>query len=400
MKIARAIAAMLLTTGAAEAQVSGDAIRIGVLNDRSGIYSDLAGEGSAVAARMAAEEFGGTVLGKPVEILTADHQNRPDVGAGTVRRWLDREGVDAVADVPTSSVALAVQEVTRDGKAIFLMSGPATTALTGAACSPYGFHWTYDTHALATGTARSVVERGGDTWFFLTSDYEFGHQLERDTAEVVKAMEGRVLGGVRHPIGTADFASFLLQAQGSGAEVIGLANAGNDTTTAIKQASNFGITQSGQDLAALLLFISDVHALGLNAAEGLYLTTGFYWDLDDQTRAWSREFEKRTGSMPTMVQAGVYSAVRHYLEAVRNAGTDDPDAVAERMRATPVEDMFAHGGKILPNGRMVHDMYLARVKAPSESRGPWDYYEIVRTIPGAQAYMTAKASGCALVASN
>ncbi|HYD30113.1 MAG TPA: ABC transporter substrate-binding protein, partial [Azospirillaceae bacterium] len=287
-------------------------------------------------------------------------------------------------------------ELTRERGKIFLMSGPGSTRLTGDACSTTGFHWTYDNHAMAAGTGRAMMQEGGNSWYFITADYAFGHDLEKEAANVVKEMGGQVLGTVRHPLSTADFSSFLLQAQGSGAKVIGLANAGGDSINAIKQASEFGITQSGQQLAGLLLFISDIHALGLPAAKGLVLTTGFYWDMDDATRGWSAEFEKRTGRKPTMVHAGVYSAVRHYLKAVQAAGTDDGKAVAQRMRETPIDDMFAKNGKILPNGRMVHDMYLARVKAPDQSKGPWDYYQIVRTIPGDQAYLTAAQSGCPL----
>jgi branched-chain amino acid transport system substrate-binding protein len=396
LRLVTATALIALGAGPALAQISGDVVRIGVLNDRSGIYSDLSGEGSAIAARMAAEEMGNKVAGKPIEIVAADHQNKADVGASVTRQWIDRDGVDAIADVPNSAVALAVQEISRDKKVPFLMSGPATTRLTGDMCSPVGFHWAYDTNALATGTGRAMVEEGGKSWYFITADYAFGHQLEKDTADAVKKMGGEVKGSVRHPLSTADFASFLLQAQGSGAQVIGLANAGGDTINAIKQAASFGITQAGQQLAGLLLFISDVDALGLDVAQGLVLTTGFYWDLDDQTRAWSKKYQERTGKMPTMVQAGVYSAVRHYLKAIQAAGTDDGLKVSQQMHKMPVDDFFARNGKILPNGRMVHDMYLARVKTPAESKEPWDYYRIVRTIPGDQAYQSFEASGCKL----
>jgi branched-chain amino acid transport system substrate-binding protein len=396
LRLVTATALIALGAGPALAQISGDVVRIGVLNDRSGIYSDLSGEGSAIAARMAAEEMGNKVAGKPIEIVAADHQNKADVGASVTRQWIDRDGVDAIADVPNSAVALAVQEISRDKKVPFLMSGPATTRLTGDMCSPVGFHWAYDTNALATGTGRAMVEEGGKSWYFITADYAFGHQLEKDTADAVKKMGGEVKGSVRHPLSTADFASFLLQAQGSGAQVIGLANAGGDTINAIKQAASFGITQAGQQLAGLLLFISDVDALGLDVAQGLVLTTGFYWDLDDQTRAWSKKYQERTGKMPTMVQAGVYSVVRHYLKAIQAAGTDDGLKVSQQMHKMPVDDFFARNGKILPNGRMVHDMYLARVKTPAESKEPWDYYRIVRTIPGDQAYQSFEASGCTL----
>jgi branched-chain amino acid transport system substrate-binding protein len=387
-----------LSTGAALAQGAGafsdGKIKIGVLNDRSGIYADVAGEGSAVAARMAAEEFGNAIDGVPIEIVVADHQNKADIAANLTRQWLDRDQVDVVADVPNSAAALAVQEVTREKGRIFLMSGPGSTRLTGDACSPTGFHWAYDNHAMAAGTARALTEEGKNTWYFVTADYAFGHSLEEETTKVVKELNGQVMGSVRHPLGTSDFSSFLLQAQGSGAQVIGLANAGGDTTNAIKQAGEFGITEAGQTLAGLLLFISDIHALGLEAAKGLVLTTGFYWDMDDQTRAWSAKYEQKMNSKPTMVHAGVYSAVRHYLKAVQAAKSDDGKTVVSKMHELPVEDMFAKNAKLLPNGRLTHDMYLARVKTPSESKNPWDYYEIVRTIPGNQAYLTAEASGC------
>ncbi|WP_448187520.1 ABC transporter substrate-binding protein [Azospirillum sp. sgz301742] len=403
-RILLAGAAMLaLTAGNAYAQqgkISGDKVKIGVLNDRSGLYADLGGEGSAVAARMAAEEMGNKVGGKPIEIITADHQNKPDIGSNIARQWIDTEGVDVIVDVPNSGVALAVQEVAKEKKVIFLMEGPATSRLTGDACSPTGFHWAYDTRALAVGTGRAMVKEGGDTWFFLTADYAFGHQLEADTAAEVKKAGGTVKGAVRHPLNTADFSSFLLQAQGSGAKVIGLANAGGDTINSIKQASEFGITQGGQKLAGLLLFLSDVHALGLPVAQDLVLTTGFYWDMDDEKRAWSKKYMEKTGKMPTMVQAGTYSAVRHYLKAIEAVGTDDGPTVAKKMKEMPVNDMFAKNGKILPNGRMVHDMYLARVKKPAESKGPWDYYQILRTIPGDEAFFTLAESGCKLTAAS
>lgn len=390
------VSAMTLLAGAAQAQMSDDVIKIGVLNDRSGLYADVGGEGSVVAARMAAEEFGNEIDGVPIEIVSADHQNKPDIGATIVRQWIDTEAVDVIADVPTSSVALAVQEVTRDKNTIFLMSGPASTRLTGDACSPVGFHWMYDTYALAVGTGRAMVEQGGKTWFFITADYAFGHSLEQDTGNVVKEMGGEVLGAVRHPLSTADFSSYLLQAQASGAQVIGLANAGGDTINSIKQASQFGIVQAGQKLAALLLFISDVHALGLPTAQGLTLTTGFYWDRTDEARAWSEKFMERHGSMPTMVQAGVYSAVRHYLQAVKDAGTDETDPVVEKMRATPIHDVIIPDGEILANGSVIHDMFLAEVKTPEESEGAWDYFKILTTIPGDRAFLSVEESGCEL----
>jgi branched-chain amino acid transport system substrate-binding protein len=390
------VSAIALLGGGAQAEISGNAVKIGVMNDQSGLYADLAGQGSVEAARMAVEDFG-ELDGASIEVLSADHQNKPDVGSNIVRQWIDVEGVDVIVDVPTSSVALAVTEITREKNKVFLVSGAATTELTGAACSPTTIHWTYDTYALAVGTGRAMVQEGGDSWFFITADYAFGHQLEEDTANVVKEQGGEVLGSVRHPLSTADFSSYLLQAQGSGAKVIGLANAGTDTTNAIKQANEFGITQAGQQLASLLMFLSDVNALGLDVAQGLVLTTGFYWDMNDETRAWSERFNERAGQMPTMVQAGVYSAVMHYLNAIKATGSDEAPAVVEQMKATPVNDFFAKNGTIREDGRMVHDMYLARVKKPDESKGQWDYYEILRTIPADQAFLPIEESACPAV---
>ena len=395
------VAAAGLLAGAAQAQqgkISNDVVKIGVLNDQSSLYADISGQGSVVAARMAVEDFGGKVLDKPIEVVFADHQNKPDVGSAIARRWIDEEGVDAISDVPTSSVALAIQGLTREKKRIFLMSGPASSDLTGKQCSPYGFHWTYDTYALANGTGGAMVKQGGDTWFFITADYAFGHALERDTGNAVKAAGGKVLGAVRHPLNTNDFSSFLLQAQGSGAKVIGLANAGGDTINSIKQASEFGIVQAGQKLAGLLVFISDVHALGLKTAHGLVVTTAFYWDQNDETRAWSKRYmEKMGGKAPTMVQAGVYSGVKHYLQAIKDAGTDDPDAVAAKMREAKINDFMTKDGWIRPDGRVMRDMYLVEVKEPGESKGPWDYYKILRTIPAEEAARPLDQGDCPLV---
>jgi branched-chain amino acid transport system substrate-binding protein len=391
------VSAIAVLGGAAQAEISGNAVKIGVMNDQSGLYADLAGQGSVEAARMAVEDMGGSVGGAAIEVLSADHQNKPDVGSNVVRQWIDVEDVDVIVDVPTSSVALAVNEIVKEKDRVFLVSGAATTQLTGEACSPNTIHWTYDTYALAVGTGRAMVQEGGDSWFFITADYAFGHQLEEDTSTVVQEEGGQVLGAVRHPLSTADFSSYLLQAQGSGAKVIGLANAGTDTTNAIKQANEFGITQAGQQLASLLLFLSDVNALGLDVAQDLVLTTGFYWDMDDETRAWSERFNERVGQMPTMVQAGVYSAVAHYLKAIEAAGSDQAKPVIEQMKATPVNDFFAKNGTIRADGRMVHDMYLARVKSPDESTQKWDYYEILRTIPGDQAFLPLAESTCPLV---
>ena len=390
------VSALALLSGAAQAEISGNTVKIGVLNDQSGLYADLAGQGSVEAARMAVEDFG-ALEGATIEVLSADHQNKPDVGSNIVRQWIDVEGVDVIVDVPTSSVALAVNEITKEKDRVFLVSGAASTQLTGEACSPTTVHWAYDTYALAVGTGRAMVQEGGDSWFFITADYAFGHQLEKDTADVVKAEGGEVLGSVRHPLSTADFSSYLLQAQGSGAKVIGLANAGTDTTNAIKQANEFGITQAGQQLASLLMFLTDINALGLEVAQGLVMTTGFYWDMNDETRAWSERFNERVGQMPTMVQAGVYSAVSHYLKAIKAIGGDEAVAVVDQMKATPVKDFFAPNGKIRADGRMVHDMYLAQVKTPDESKGKWDYLNILRTIPGDQAFLPLEQSACPLV---
>jgi branched-chain amino acid transport system substrate-binding protein len=389
------VSALALLGGAAQAEISGNTVKIGVMNDQSGLYADLAGQGSVEAARMAVEDVGD--IGVPVEVLSADHQNKPDVGSNIVRQWIDVDDVDVIVDVPTSSVALADNEIVKEKDKVFLVSGAASTQLTGEACSPNTIHYTYDTYALAVGTGRAMVQEGGDSWFFITADYAFGHQLEADTSTVVEAEGGTVLGSVRHPLSSSDFSSYLLQAQGSGAKVIGLANAGTDTTNSIKQANEFGITQAGQQLAALLLFITDVNALGLDVAQDLVLTTGFYWDLNDETRAWAEKFNQRVGQMPTMVQAGVYSSVKHYLEAIKATGSDESKAVIDQMKATPINDFFAKNGTIRDDGRMVHDMYLARVKKPEESSGPWDYYEILRTIPGDQAYLPLSESKCPLV---
>lgn len=379
------------------ADYSDDSIRIGVLNDRSGLYSDLAGEGSEVAAKMAAEEFGGTINGVPIEIIAADHQNRADIAANISNEWLTNDGVDAILDGINSAAALAIQGITNDEERIFIASGPGTTELTGKACSRTGFHWTYDTYALSAGTGRAVVKSGLKDWFFITADYTFGDDLQATTTEVVEENGGRVLGSVRHPLNASDFASFILQAQASGADVIGLANASRDTSNTITQAAEFGIVESGQSLAGLLMFLTDIHALGLETAQGLMLTTAFYWDLDDETRAWSAKFEERVGSKPTMVQAGVYSGVRHYLKAIEKAGTDHGPTVAQLMREMPVSDMFARNGHISENGRMLHDMYLVKVKSPGESSGNWDYYEIIKTIPGNKAFLDPSKSECQLI---
>ena len=383
----------LLMAGTAYAQTK---VKIGVMNDRSGLYSDITGEGSVVAAQLAAEDFG-TDKGITVEIVSADHQNKPDIGSNIARQWYDTEEVDAIADVPTSSVALAINDITREKNKLFLNSGAATSDLTGAKCSPNTIHWTYDTWQLAHGTGGAMVAAGGKTWFFLTADYAFGHALERDTAAVVKAAGGEVVGSVKTPFPGTDFSSFLLQAQSSGAQVIGLANAGGDTINSIKQASEFGITQGGQAIAGLLVFANDVHALGLDVAQGLVLTETFYWDLNDDTRKWSARFEEKTGKKPSMVQAGVYGAVLHYLKAVEAAGTKDAQAVVAKMKEMPTDDVLFGKGQVRIDGRKIHDAYLFRVKKPDQSKGEWDLYETVATIPADKAFRPLNEGGCELV---
>jgi branched-chain amino acid transport system substrate-binding protein len=390
---------VLVAVTAAFGQVSGDVVKIGVLNDQSGVYADLAGPGSVVAAKMAVEDFGGKVLDKRIEVIFADHQNKPDVATPIVNQWIDVDNVDVVVDVPTSSVALAVQEITKNKNRIHLNSTAGTSDLTGRACSPTGIHWTYDTYALANSTGRALTKDGGDTWFFITADYAFGHALQKDTAAAVTSQGGKVVGSVNTPFPNQDFSSFLLQAQASGAKVIGLANAGGDMINAVKQAQEFGITASGQRLAGLLVFISDIHSLGLPVTQGLVLTTGFYWDRDDATRAWSKRFAERNGGrMPTMVQAGVYSSIMHYLAAIKAAGTDEAKAVVAKMKEMPVNDFFAQNGRIRADGRMVHDMYLVQVKTPQESKYPWDYYKILRVVSGDEAFRPMDQGNCPLVA--
>ncbi|ERF82884.1 ABC transporter substrate-binding protein [Bradyrhizobium viridifuturi] len=370
-------------------------VKIGILNDQSGVYADYGGKYSVEAARMAIEDFGGEVLGQKIEMITADHQNKPDLATSIARRWYDADGVDMITELTTSSVALAVQELSKEKKKVDIVVGAATSAITGAACTPYGFHWAFDTHALAVGTGGALVKAGGDSWFFLTADYAFGYALEKDTSEIVTAAGGKVLGSVRVPLNSSDFSSFLLQAQSSKAKVIGLANAGQDTTNSIKQAAEFGIVRGGQKLAGLLMTLAEVNGLGLEAAQGLVLTEGFYWDHDDKSRAFSERFFKRTGRMPSMIHAGTYSATLSYLKAVKAAGTKDSDAVAKKLKELPVDDAFAQG-KVQENGRMVHDLYLFEVKKPSESKKPWDYYKQLAVVPGDQAFPKAKDSGCPL----
>ncbi|HEY5766125.1 MAG TPA: ABC transporter substrate-binding protein [Candidatus Deferrimicrobiaceae bacterium] len=392
-----ALAAQIPSAALAETKVSDGVVKIGVLTDMSGTYSDLAGPGSVLAVQMAVADF--LAKEKPdfkIEVISADHQNKGDISANKAREWIDQDKVDMIADLVTTSTALAVMKVAKEKNRITLVSGAASTPITNEQCTDTNVHYTYDTYALATGTGRAVVKQGGKTWFFLTVDYAFGKALEKDTTDAVLAEGGKILGGVLHPFPAQDFSSFLLQAQSSGAQVIGLANAGNDTINSIKQAAEFGITPK-QSLAGLLMFITDVHSLGLKATQGMYLTTGFYWDLNDETRAWSKRINEKKGRMPTMVQAGDYTMVYHYLKAVKAAGTDDTQAVMAKMKATPINDFFAKNGKIRDDGRMVHDMYLAQVKKPEESKYPWDYYNIRQTIPGDQAFMPLSKSKCPLV---
>jgi branched-chain amino acid transport system substrate-binding protein len=388
--------AALCATANAQAQISDNAVRIGVLNDMSGPYKDLAGPGSVLAAQMAAEDFGGKVLGASIEIVSADHQNKPDVGSGIVRKWFDEDKVDAIADVPTSSVAMTVQDLAREKQKIFLISGAASAALTGKACSPYSIQTADDTTALSAGTTKAVVKSGADTWFFLTADYVFGHTMQKESTKIIEANGGKVLGSVAHPQNASDFSSYLLTAQASGAKAIGLANAGNDTTTAIKQAVEFGLTDKGQRLVGLILFISEIHAMGLQNAHGLLLTEGFYWDMNDPAREWSKRFFARFGKMPTREHAMAYATILHYLRAIEATKTDEPKAVMAMMKSTPMK-FFGEEGRIREDGRFIHDLRLYEVKSPSESKYPWDYYKQVAVIPGDQAFGSLEESECTLV---
>jgi branched-chain amino acid transport system substrate-binding protein len=397
--VSLAVFAAALACGTAQAQMSDGVIKIGVMNDMSGTYADLTGPGSVVAAQMAVEDFGAAAKGLKVEIVGADHQNKPDVGSNVVRQWIDVDKVDVIVDVPTSSVALAVNEIVRQKNKVFLISGAAASNLTGDKCSPNTVHWTYDTWALANGTGNAIVKTGGKSWFFLTADYAFGHALERDTAAVVEKNGGKVLGKVRHPFPATDFSSFLLQAQASKAQIIGLANAGADTTNAIKQAAEFGIVKGGQNLAALLIFISDVKALGLQTAQGLVFTEAWYWDMNDANRDFAKRFAPRNkGIYPSMIHAGVYSAVTHYLKAVSDLKSDaDGKAVVAKMKSMPTDDKLFGKGTIREDGRKIHPMYLFEVKKPAESKGPWDLYKTRATIPANEAFRPLKDGGCPLV---
>jgi branched-chain amino acid transport system substrate-binding protein len=391
------LAAVGFGAPAVRAQISDNVVKIGVLNDQSGLYADLGGPGSVVAARMAVEDFGGTVLGKPVEIVFADHQNKSDVGAAVAREWFDVGKVDMAIGFDHSAVALAVEQLAFERNRIAIAGAVGSTAFTGKSCTPTEASWIYDSYALTTSLAKAIVAEGRDTWFFITVDYAFGHSLEADATSAVKAAGGKVLGSVRHPLNTADFSSYLLQAQASGAKVVAFANGGGDMVNATKQANEFGLTKN-QTIVSLLVFISDVHSMELQAAQGLKFVTAFYWDRNEETRAWSKRFFERHGRMPTMPQAGVYSAIRHYLGAIAAAGTDEAKAVMAKMRERPVNDFYVKDGRLREDGRLIHDMYFAQVKTPSESTKPWDYYKILATIPGDQAFRPLAEGGCPLVA--
>lgn len=391
-----AIVASFLWASGAIAQVSDEMVRIGVMNDQSGPYADFGGAGTVEAVRMAVEDIGGKVLGKPVDIVFADHQNKPEIGSNLARQWFDVGKVDLAIGFDHSAVALAVAQIAADRNRIAIAGAVGSTAFTGKGCTPNAASWVYDSYALTTSLAKSIVKEGLDTWFFITVDYTFGHSLEVDATNAVKAAGGKVLGSVRHPLNTADFSSFLLQAQASGAKVIAFANSGGDMINAVKQANEFGLTQQ-QTLVSSVVFLSDVHSMQLQAAQGLKFVTAFYWDRDEETRAWSKRFFERTKRMPTMVQASAYSAIRHYLRAVEAAGTDDAKITIAKMRDTPVNDFYAQNATLRLDGRLVHDMYFTQVKAPGESKYPWDYYKVIGTIPGKQAFQSLADGGCPLV---
>jgi branched-chain amino acid transport system substrate-binding protein len=392
-----ALAAVCLGAPAAQAQISDDVVRIGVLNDQSSLYADAGGPGTVTAARMAVEDAGGTVLGKPVEVVFADHQNKADIGANIARQWFDTGGVDMAIGFDNSAVALAVEQLAAEHNRIAIAGAVGSTAFTGKSCTATEASWIYDSYALTTSLARSIVAEGRDTWFFITVDYTFGHSLEADATSAVKAAGGKVLGSVRHPLNTSDFSSYLLQAQASGAKVVAFANGGGDMINATKQANEFGLMKN-QTMVSLLVTIADVHSMELKAAQGLKFVTAFYWDRNEETRAWSKRFFARQGRMPTMAQASAYSAVRHYIGAIAAAGTDEAKAVMAKMREMPVNDFYAKNGRLREDGRMVHDMYFAQVKKPSESTGPWDYYNMLGVIPGDQAFRSLADGGCPLVA--
>jgi branched-chain amino acid transport system substrate-binding protein len=399
-KVAMSVAVLAMSSGVAGAAskgISDDVVKIGVLTDMSGVYSTLGGKGTQVGVEMAVKDFGGKVLGKPIQVIGADHQNKADIASAKAREWIDNEKVDMITGLLNSGCALAVQKLAGDKKKITMNTGAASTDLTNKACTPYSIHYVYDTYALGKVTGQAVVQNGGKSWYFITADYAFGHSLEENTTKFVKALGGKVLGSVRHPLSTADFSSYLLQAQSSGAQIIGLANAGGDTTNAIKQAREFGIDKKGQTLVGLLIFDTDIKSLGLKVAQGMQFTSGFYWDRDDATRAFAKRYYAIHKAMPTMDQAGAYSATMNYLKAIKAAGTDDSDAVMAKLKSMNISDFFAVNGKIRADGRMVHDMYLMEVKKPSESKGEWDLLKIVKTVPAAEAFMPLSESACGLV---
>jgi branched-chain amino acid transport system substrate-binding protein len=395
------ILALFLSTGISLAQSSdkgaSEPVRLGLILDMSGPYADVTGAGSATAAKMAVEDFGGKVLGRPIEILVADHQNKPEIAAAKAREWFDTQNLVALMDVAASATALAAQDIAKKNDKIIILNGPGTTRLTNEACATQTVHYAYDTYALGNATGKAITQQGGKSWYFITADYTFGSDLERDASAAVKAAGGAVQGSVRHPVNTADFSSFLLQAQSSNAQIVGLANAGGDTVQAIKQAAEFGLSKSGQKLAALLMYDTDVHSIGLETAQGMLTTSAFYWDRNEATRAFSKRYFDRVGKMPNMSQAGVYSATMHYLKAVEAVGTLDTAAVMKKMKETPIDDFYATGGHIREDGRMVHDMFLVEVKKPSESKYPWDYFKILATIPGDEAFQSLAQSRCPLI---
>ncbi|MGB3446092.1 MAG: ABC transporter substrate-binding protein [Xanthobacteraceae bacterium] len=396
--VAAATVALSLTMGGAALAQSSDApLKIGVLADFSSVYSDIGGQGNVEATKIAIEEFGGSMFGKPIEMISADAQNKPDVAAALARKWYGNDNVDMIIDLPTSATALAAMEMSKQFERIMIITDAASSDITGKACSPYTAHWTYDTYGNAQTVGSAIVKQGGDSWFFITADYLFGHSIERDVSAVVKAAGGKILGSARHPLNNADFSSFLLQAQASKAKIVGLANGGGDTINTIKQAAEFGIVAGGQKLAGIVMFISDIHSLGLKMAQGLIITEAYYWDQNDRTRAFGKTFFERMKRMPTMNQAATYSATLHYLKAVKAAGTRDTKAVLAKMRETPVRDAFTDNGYLREDGRMVHSMLLLEVKKPEESKYPWDYYKILAEVPGDQVFRPMKDGGCPLI---
>lgn len=397
MQIVTGVAILGLSLCASAAGISNNMVKIGVLTDMSGVYSAIGGKGSVTAAKMAVKDFGGKVLGKPIQITFADHQNKADIASTKAREWADNENVDMVVGLLNSSCALAVWKIGEEKKMITISTGAGSTALTNKDCSPYGIHYVYDTYTLPKVAGSAIVSHGGNSWFFITADYAFGHSLESNTSNFVKNHGGKILGHVRHPLATNDFSSYLLQAQASGAKVIGLCNAGGDFINAVKQAREFGIVQGGQTIAGMLVFITDVKSLGLDVAQGMEFATGFYWDRDKASREWSKRYFAKTGAMPTMNQAGVYSATFNYLKAIKAAGTDNPDSVMKTMREMKIDDFFSVNGHLRDDGTMVHDMFLVEVKKPSESKSPWDLLKIIKQVPGDEAFMPMSEGTCRLV---